>query len=77
MSAGFRGVRIEPAYLPLQSRRRGETTLRGQGRLTDDNGVAFKWKDHRIDAPQRFMVMTLDTREFIHRFLTHVLPQGF
>jgi putative transposase len=43
----------------------------------DDNGVAFKWKDYRIEGPQRYKLMTLDTHEFIRRFLIHVLPQGF
>jgi hypothetical protein len=43
----------------------------------NDNGVTFKWKDYRLDGPQRYGVMTLDTHEFIRRFLMHVLPQGF
>ena len=43
----------------------------------DDKGVTFKWKDYRIEGPQRYKVMTLDTHEFIRRFLMHVLPQGF
>src|SRR5262249_55111107 len=43
----------------------------------DDKGVTFKWKDYRIEGPKRYTVMTLDTHEFIRRFLMHVLPQGF
>jgi ssDNA-binding Zn-finger/Zn-ribbon topoisomerase 1 len=43
----------------------------------DDNGVTFKWKDYRIEGPERYKVMTLATREFIRRFLIHVLPSGF
>jgi hypothetical protein len=43
----------------------------------DDNGVTFKWKDYRVDGPERYKLMTLDTHEFIRRFLMHVLPQGF
>jgi len=43
----------------------------------DDNGVTFNWKDYRIEGPERNKVMTLDTHEFIRRFLMHVLPQGF
>jgi putative transposase len=43
----------------------------------DDKGVTFKWKDYRIEGPDRYKVMTLDTHEFIRRFLMHVLPQGF
>jgi hypothetical protein len=43
----------------------------------NDNSVTFKWKDYRADAHERQKVMTLATGEFIRRFLTHVLPQGF
>ena len=43
----------------------------------DDRGVTFKWKDYRIEGPERYGVMTLDTHEFIRRFLMHVLPPGF
>jgi hypothetical protein len=43
----------------------------------DDNGVTFKWKDYRIEGRERYKMMTLDTHEFIRRFLIHVLPGGF
>jgi hypothetical protein len=43
----------------------------------DDNGVAFRWKDYRIDGPGRWKTMTLAPHEFIRRFLMHVLPKGF
>jgi Putative transposase/Transposase zinc-binding domain len=43
----------------------------------DNNGITFKWKDYRIEGPERYKLMTLDTHEFIRRFLMHVLPQGF
>jgi hypothetical protein len=43
----------------------------------NDKGVTFKWKDYRLEGPERYGVMTLDTHEFIRRFLMHVLPQGF
>ena len=43
----------------------------------DDNRVTFKWKDYRIEGPDRYKLMTLDTHEFIRRFLMHVLPGGF
>jgi hypothetical protein len=43
----------------------------------DEKGVAFKWKDYRIEGPDRYKVMTLATHEFIRRFLIHVLPAGF
>jgi putative transposase/transposase-like zinc-binding protein len=43
----------------------------------DEKGVSFKWKDYRIEGPDRYKVMTLATHEFIRRFLIHVLPAGF
>ena len=43
----------------------------------DANGVAFKYKDYRIEGPARDKTMTLATGEFIRRFLIHVLPKGF
>jgi hypothetical protein len=44
----------------------------------DHKGVTFKWKDYRLEGAQRYnKVMTLDTNEFIRRFLMHVLPAGF
>ena len=43
----------------------------------DEQGVTFKWKDYRCQQRQRYKTMTLDTDEFIRRFLIHVLPGGF
>ena len=43
----------------------------------DDAGVAFRWKDYRIDGPGRWKTMRLHPHEFIRRFLLHVLPTGF
>ena len=43
----------------------------------DDGGVAFRWKDYRLDGPDRWQTMTLHPHEFIRRFLLHVLPKGF
>ena len=44
----------------------------------DHKGVTFKWKDYRLEGAERYnKVMTLDTHEFIRRFLMHVLPAGF
>jgi hypothetical protein len=43
----------------------------------DGERVGFKWKDYRRDGQARHGVMTLDTHEFIRRFLLHVLPDGF
>jgi hypothetical protein len=42
----------------------------------DRNGVSFRWKDYRAEGGDRFKIMTLDTSEFIRRFLIHVLPGG-
>ena len=43
----------------------------------DAKGVTFKWKDYRRKGQNRYKTMTLDTDEFIRRFLIHVLPCGF
>jgi len=42
-----------------------------------DKAVTFKWKDYRVEGPERYKAMTLATHEFIRRFLMHVLPAGF
>jgi hypothetical protein len=41
------------------------------------SGVTFKYKDYRIEGPERYKTMTLEPGEFIRRFLMHVLPKGF
>lgn len=43
----------------------------------EDGGVSFRWKDYRIEGPERWKTMTLGAHEFIRRFLIHVLPKGF
>jgi hypothetical protein len=43
----------------------------------DETGVTFKYKDYRIEGPERHKTMTLATGEFIRRFLIHVLPKDF
>ena len=43
----------------------------------DDTGVTFKWKDYRLEGPDRYKMMTLSVGEFIRRFLMHVLPKRF
>jgi hypothetical protein len=43
----------------------------------EDGGIAFRWKDYRIDGPARWKTMRLPPHEFIRRFLVHVLPKGF
>lgn len=41
----------------------------------DDGQVKFKWRDYKDDNTSK--IMTLDAHEFIRRYLTHVLPDGF
>jgi hypothetical protein len=43
----------------------------------DHGSVAFRWKDYRLDGPDRWKTMTLHPHEFIGRFLMQVLPKGF
>ena len=43
----------------------------------DQHGVTFKYKDYRTKQKYRHKTMTLDTSEFIRRFLIHILPAGF
>jgi hypothetical protein len=43
----------------------------------DASSVSFRYKDYRIEGPDRYKQMTLATDEFIRRFLIHVLPRGF
>jgi putative transposase len=38
----------------------------------DATGVTFKYKDYRIEGPDRYKAMTLEPGEFIRRFLMHV-----
>jgi hypothetical protein len=41
----------------------------------DNDTVSFRYKDYADDSRQK--IMTVDTTEFIRRFLLHVLPSGF
>jgi hypothetical protein len=43
----------------------------------DDAAIAFRWKDYRVNGPDRWKTMRLQPHEFIRRFLIHVLPKGF
>jgi hypothetical protein len=43
----------------------------------DNDAIAFRWKDYRLDGPDRWKTMRLHPHEFIRRFLIHVLPKGF
>jgi hypothetical protein len=48
-------------------------------RLLDvkNDQVTFQWKDYRSKEKQKSRVMTIESDEFIRRFLIHVLPRGF
>ncbi len=41
----------------------------------DDNTVRFKWRDYSDENKTK--IMTLEAHEFIRRYLSHVLPDGF
>jgi hypothetical protein len=43
----------------------------------DQRGVTFKYKDYRAKHQVRWKSMTLESDEFIRRFLLHVLPPRF
>src|SRR6059058_929857 len=43
----------------------------------DERGVTFRWNDYRAKGRTRHKAMTLETGEFMRRFLLHVLPGGF
>ena len=43
----------------------------------NEQSVTFKVKDYRVEGPRRYTTMTLGVGEFIRRFLSHVLPNGF
>ncbi|MFQ5937235.1 MAG: IS91 family transposase [Acidiferrobacterales bacterium] len=43
----------------------------------DERGVTFRYKDYRSKKANPWTTMTLNTDEFLHRFLLHVLPSGF
>jgi hypothetical protein len=44
---------------------------------TDGKTITIRVKNYRVDGRARHTTMTLDTGEFIRRFLLHVLPKGF
>ena len=73
-----RGRSADPRPCSLISPRYTHRVAIANSRLVaaGQHGVTFKWKDYRIDGPARYKIMTLPTREFIRRFLMHVLPKG-
>ena len=73
--APFSGPETVLAYLSRYTHRVAISNRRLVA--ADKTGVTFKYKDYRIEGPGRYKAMTLETGEFIRRFLTHVLPKGF
>jgi hypothetical protein len=71
----FAGPEAVLAYLSLYTHRIAISNQRLV--CADVDTVSFRYKDYRVDGPERFKVMTLATAEFIRRFLIHVLPKGF
>jgi hypothetical protein len=71
----FGGPEAVLAYLSRYTHR----VAISNSRLTavTNTSVTFKWKDYRARGRERSKVMTLVVDEFIRRFLTHVLPDGF
>jgi hypothetical protein len=71
----FAGPKAVLAYLSRYTHR---VAISNQ-RLVSLNaqGVTFRYKDYRAKGRTRRKTMTLDTDEFIRRFLLHVLPSGF
>jgi len=71
----FSGPEAVLAYLARYTHR----VAISNSRLISANadGVTFKYKDYRIEGPERYKTMTLHPHEFIQRFLLHVLPKGF
>jgi len=70
----FAGPKAVLAYLARYTHRVAISNRRLVA--ANEKGVTFKWKDYRIEGPGRYKIMTLPTREFIRRFLIHVLPNG-
>jgi len=71
----FAGPRSVLAYLSRYTHRVAIANSRLLA--ADSHKVTFKWKDYRKTHSERPGTMTLDTSEFIRRFLLHVLPDGF
>lgn len=73
--APFGGPRQVLDYLGRYTHR---VALSNERLLDVKNGqVTFQWKDYRAKGREKSRVMTLESEEFIRRFLIHVLPRGF
>jgi hypothetical protein len=70
----FAGPKAELAYLSRYTHR----VAISNSRLirVDERGVTFRVKNYRVQGSGRHTTMTLETAEFIRRFLIHVLPKG-
>jgi Tripartite tricarboxylate transporter family receptor/Putative transposase len=71
--AGLRAAEVISLKV-VRHRQQTDADRRGAGQGPQ---VTFKWKDYRIEGPERYKVVTLATHEFVRRFLMHVLPAGF
>ena len=71
----FAGPKAVLAYLSRYTHRLAISSRR----ITafDGASVTFRVKDYRREGAERHRILTLETCEFIRRFLLHVLPRGF
>ncbi len=71
----FAGPKAVLAYLSRYTHR---VAISNSRLIKDDGGrVTFRVKNYRAGGDARYTTMTLETAEFIRRFLLHVLPKGF
>jgi hypothetical protein len=71
----FAGPEAVLAYLSRYTHR---VAISNQRLLAfDGRSVRFRWKDYREKGRTRYKAMTLESGEFMRRFLLHVLPGGF
>ena len=71
----FAGPQQVLAYLSRYTHRIAISNNRITG--FDGTRVTFRVKNYRKDGSDRYGVMTLDAKEFMRRFLLHVLPASF
>jgi len=69
----FAGPKAVLTYLACYTHR----VVISNSRLTRANATTVQSKNYRVEGPARYTTMTLDTAEFIRRFLIYVLPKGF
>jgi len=71
----FSGPKAVLAYLSRYTHRVAIANSRLQS--MDKQHVNFTYKDYRRKGNNKHKTMTIDTHEFIRRFMLHVLPNGF